>query len=89
MRKMLAGLEPDPTGTPGGRVNYALRSGDRCWSSIHSSGASLTVRATGAKTCTVCGRSVPKFYGQGYCSLSPDAPEASECIVRPSSAART
>ncbi len=84
LRKMLAGLEPDPTGTPGGRVNYALRSGDQVLELHPFVGRTLTVRATGAKTCTVCGRSVPKFYGQGYCfPCFRDAPEASECIVRP------
>ncbi len=35
-------------------------------------------------TCVSCGRGVTKFYGQGFCfPCFRDAPEASECIVRP------
>ncbi len=84
LRKMLAGLEPDPTGAPGGRVNYALRFGAQGLELHPFVGRMLTVRATGAKTCTVCGRSVARFYGQGYCfTCFRDAPEAGACIVRP------
>lgn len=47
-------------------------------------GQGLCIRATGRLSCVSCGRSVPKFYGQGFCfPCFQKAPEASECIVRP------
>jgi hypothetical protein len=47
-------------------------------------GKHFTVRATGRLTCILCGREVRKFYGQGMCfPCLQNAPEASECIVRP------
>ena len=47
-------------------------------------GQAFTLRATGRLTCTCCGKEVRKFYGQGMCfPCLQNAPEASECIVRP------
>ncbi len=47
-------------------------------------GRPFTIRATGRLTCTCCGKEVRKFYGQGMCfPCLQNAPEASECIVRP------
>lgn len=47
-------------------------------------GRPFRLRATGNLSCVVCGRAVKKHYGQGMCfPCLRDAPEASECIIRP------
>jgi Protein of unknown function (DUF2797) len=67
-----------------GRVVYALRLGDAEMPLAERIGSSLRIAFTGQRTCTVCGAHVKKFYGQGTCfPCLRDAPEASECIVRP------
>jgi hypothetical protein len=83
LRKLSADLVPGAS-PHAGDVRYAIRLGGATVDLNERVGASLTVRATGAKTCVVCGRSVAKFFGQGFCfPCFRDAPEASECIVRP------
>lgn len=75
--KMLVGVDGD-------RVNYAMRLGARTVPMADRIGHELTLRFTGARTCTACGKRVKKFYGQGLCyPCLVNAPEASECIVRP------
>jgi hypothetical protein len=75
--KMLVGLDE-------GRVNYGLRLGIRVLPMNELIGGPFTIRFTGARTCTSCGKRVRKFYGQGLCyPCLVSAPEASECIVRP------
>ena len=82
LRKMSVGLEPIANGE--GRVHYALRFEDGDLSLDHYVGQELRIRFTGAMTCISCGRSVKKFYGQGFCfPCLRDSPQASECIVRP------
>lgn len=79
LRKMHAALDP---GT--GRVRYTLQLGEAVIDLNGRLGTGLTVRATGERTCVLCGRAVTRFFGQGFCyPCSRDAPEASECIVRP------
>ncbi len=47
-------------------------------------GNDITIVHTGGYTCTRCGRSVDKLFGEGFCfPCFRDAPEAGECIVRP------
>ncbi|HPQ58068.1 MAG TPA: DUF2797 domain-containing protein [Flavobacteriales bacterium] len=82
LRKMLAGLEPDGAGE--GIVHYALRRGASTTEMDPYIGEPFTLRFTGERSCIVCGRSVKKLFGQGFCfPCFRDAPEASECIVRP------
>ncbi|MCB0791014.1 MAG: DUF2797 domain-containing protein [Flavobacteriales bacterium] len=76
LRKMLAGMDD--------RVHYALTVGQAHLPIDDRVGGRLTIRATGLMTCVACGRSVKKFFGQGFCfPCFRDAPEAAECIVRP------
>ncbi|MCB9169670.1 MAG: DUF2797 domain-containing protein [Flavobacteriales bacterium] len=76
LRKMLTGLDD--------RVHYALVVGEAHVPIDDRVGGPFTLHASGRKTCVICGRSVSKFFGQGFCfPCSRDAPEASECIVRP------
>ncbi len=77
LRKMLAGLDGD-------HVNYALHMGITTLPLADRIGKPFTLRFTGARTCMSCGERVKKFYGQGLCfPCLRNAPEASECIVRP------
>lgn len=77
LKKMLAGLD-------GEEVSYALHLGLSTVPLADRIGRTFTIRFTGARTCMSCGKRVKKFYGQGLCyPCLKDAPEASECIVRP------
>lgn len=70
--------------TWGDRVGYALVTGEGHLDLGTCIGRPFGLRATGVLTCTVCGRKVTKFYGQGLCyPCLRDAPEAAPCIVRP------
>ncbi|MCB0795378.1 MAG: DUF2797 domain-containing protein, partial [Flavobacteriales bacterium] len=76
LTKMLAGLHE--------QVSYALQLDDGPFPLDEWVGREIQIRATGEMTCVSCGRTVRKFYGQGFCfPCLRDAPEASECIVRP------
>lgn len=47
-------------------------------------GETLSLRFDGTINCIVCGRETRKSFGQGFCyPCFRDAPEASECIIRP------
>lgn len=75
---MLAGRDAE------GKVEYALLLHGRAFPLKDRTGLPLVLRFTGARTCTVCGRRVRKFHGQGTCfPCLRDAPEASPCILRP------
>ncbi len=77
---MLAGIDP----AHGGPVHYALRVGGENVELEPFIGKEFTLRYTGEMTCVACGRSVKKFFGQGFCyPCFTSAPEAAECIVRP------
>ncbi len=79
LRKMHAVLLPDT-----GEVRYTMQLGEGSIDLNGRLGGDLTVRATGIRTCVVCGRKVGKFFGQGFCyPCFRDSPEASACIVRP------
>lgn len=68
----------------GDPVSYSLLTPEGTMDLSACVGKHFTVRATGRLTCTLCGREVRKFYGQGMCfPCLQNAPEASECIVRP------
>lgn len=66
------------------KVNYRMwLSGKEVPMAAHI-GKPFGLHATGALSCVVCGRVVKKHYGQGMCfPCLRDAPEASECIIRP------
>lgn len=65
-------------------VSYSLKTTEGSLDLMPLIGNTFTVRATGRLTCTCCGKEVRKFYGQGMCfPCLQNAPEASECIVRP------
>jgi hypothetical protein len=65
-------------------VGYALDTADGETDLMPYIGRTLALEATGRLSCTACGRPVRKFYGQGFCfPCLQNAPEASECIVRP------
>ena len=65
-------------------VRYSLLLSDEAVEMDALVGNELAVRFTGELTCVSCGKRVKKFYGQGFCfPCLRDAPEASECIVRP------
>lgn len=67
-----------------GAVGYSWRAGLERFPVNALLGGTLHLRATGARSCTVCGTRVRKFYGQSYCyPCFRDAPEASPCIIRP------
>lgn len=69
---------------PEGSVAYTLHLGGQQWHPAEHIGERIGLRFTGARSCTVCGIRVKKFYGQGTCfPCFRDAPEASPCIVRP------
>ena len=77
LKKMLVGEEA-------GVVDYALHMGLSTVPLNERIGGPFTIRFTGARTCMSCGKRVKKFYGQGLCyPCLMNAPEASECIVRP------
>ncbi len=77
LKKMLVGVEA-------GEVSYALHLGVSTLPLAERIGQPFTLRFTGARTCMSCGKRVKKFYGQGLCyPCLKNAPEASECIVRP------
>lgn len=47
-------------------------------------GRSVALRFTGERFCVRCGRPTNKLFGEGFCyPCFRDAPEASECIVKP------
>ena len=47
-------------------------------------GRAVRIEHTGELNCLRCGRSVDKLFGEGFCyPCFRDAPEASECIVKP------
>lgn len=47
-------------------------------------GHGIRIEHTGEYVCVRCGRSVKKLFGEGFCfPCFRDAPEASECIVKP------
>jgi hypothetical protein len=80
LRKMLAGVDPARPG----RVMYALRLGEDTVALDQLVGTELAIRFTGTMSCVNCGRTVKKFFGQGFCwNCFSTAPDASECIVRP------
>lgn len=67
-----------------GHVRYTWRMGTTAFAMADRIGTRFTLRFTGERTCTACGRPVRKFYGQGLCfPCLQRSPEASECIVRP------
>ncbi|HEX2616038.1 MAG TPA: DUF2797 domain-containing protein [Flavobacteriales bacterium] len=84
LRKMLVGVDTSGDPAAGGAVNYAMRLGAQIVPLAEHIGRPFTLSFTGARSCTSCGQRVKKFYGQGLCyPCLRDAPEASECIVRP------
>lgn len=73
-----------PASSPEGRVDYLLQVGPERWPVSELIGKRIALQATGALTCTCCGRRVRKFYGAGVCyPCLRDAPEASPCIIHP------
>jgi hypothetical protein len=82
LRKLKATVDTRPD--VAGAVSYAWHGTDGLVELGPYIGRPFRVRATGILSCAVCGRRVKKFYGQGFCfPCLRDAPEASECIVRP------
>lgn len=81
---MTAWLEADASKGIGQPVHYALHLASGQRPLMERIGTEFTVRYTGLRTCSVCGKRVKKFYGQGLCyPCLLNAPEASPCIVRP------
>lgn len=67
-----------------GTVQYALRLASGPLELAPHIGHPFTVRATGVLSCMSCRKRVRKLYGQGLCyPCLVNAPEASECIIRP------
>lgn len=67
-----------------GMAHYVLRSGASAVSMNELMGRQMTLKATGVLSCVRCERRVKKLFGQGYCyPCFQNAPENSECIVRP------
>jgi hypothetical protein len=65
-------------------VSYLLRLGDTTVRMNEFIGREITINFTGEIRCIICDRLTPKAYGQGFCyPCFRDAPENSECIVRP------
>lgn len=76
LSKMLAGFD--------GKVSYALRLAEGPLELAPHIGHVFTVRATGVLSCVSCGKRVRKLFGQGFCyPCLQNAPENSECIIRP------
>lgn len=84
LRKMKAWTSAQAgSGTPA-TVGYGLVLGDNMIPMAGHISKEFTLRFTGLLTCSVCGREVKKFYGQGFCyPCFMNAPEASPCIIRP------
>lgn len=83
---MLAWLDEDAGSASDGisRVRYALRQAGGDLVMDGQVGREFVLRFTGARSCTACGRSVKKLFGQGLCfPCFQNAPEASPCIIRP------
>ncbi|MBP8824125.1 MAG: DUF2797 domain-containing protein [Flavobacteriales bacterium] len=81
---MKAWLEAGPDPGNGHQVHYAWPQADGFLPLMDRLSATLTLRFTGVRTCTACGKRVKKFYGQGLCyPCLMNAPEASPCILRP------
>lgn len=81
---MQAGVEPPAGAAVAVKVAYALdlAAGSLPLNPLVS--GPFTLRFTGVRSCTVCGRRVKKLYGQGLCyDCLRTAPEAAPCIIRP------
>lgn len=66
------------------RVSYALPGIHGPIALNERIGSTFTVRFTGQRSCTRCGRQVRKLFADGLCyPCFRDAPEASPCIIRP------
>lgn len=67
--------------SPGAPVQYTLRETVDVNALI---GRALQLRFTGNIHCCVCGKRIPKAYGEGYCYPHfRDDPDNSPCVVRP------
>jgi hypothetical protein len=65
-------------------VAYRLRLGDESVDMNALIGESVRLAFDGQINCVNCGRETKKSFGQGFCyPCFRDAPEASECIIRP------
>lgn len=73
-----------PAHMHGSHVHYHLELDSTPIDLNHLVGHTVAITATGALFCSRCGRGVDKLFGDGFCyPCFRDAPEASECIVRP------
>ena len=67
-----------------GRVEYALKLGDREIQMDEWIDSSLSIEFHGKINCILCGKETRKSYGQGYCyQCFTTAPEADECVLKP------
>ncbi|MEM9172560.1 MAG: DUF2797 domain-containing protein [Pseudomonadota bacterium] len=67
-----------------GTAQYTLNLGDDAIDMNARIGTSIRLRFEGRINCTNCGRLTKKSFGQGFCyPCFRNAPEASECIIRP------
>jgi len=65
-------------------VSYQLPVGDETVDMNALIGQTIRMNFDGKINCTRCGRQTKKSFGQGFCyPCFRDAPEASECILRP------
>lgn len=65
-------------------VRYTLQLGEDAVEMNELIGREISINFTGEIRCILCDRVTPKAYGQGFCyPCFRDAPENSECIVRP------
>ena len=65
-------------------VHYELPLGDAQVDMNGLIGTTIHMRFDGQINCINCGRKTKKSFGQGFCyPCFRDAPEASECIIRP------
>lgn len=65
-------------------VRYILQLGHEAVEMNELIGREITINFAGEIRCILCDRRTPKAYGQGFCyPCFRDAPENSECIVRP------
>lgn len=77
-------LRKMPTELVEGTAHYVLRLGANTYAMNALVGRQVTLRATGVLSCVRCERRVKKLFGQGFCfPCFQNAPENSECIVRP------
>lgn len=68
----------------GSPVAYRLQLGDELINMNELIGNEISLSFEGKITCTVCGRTTKKAFGQGFCyPCFANAPENSECIIRP------